>query len=111
MTLFDLYSSAQPWLDKAAQHMQTPYAWVELFSATSALLGSLVLALKGKYSGWGWVLFSFSNAGWIVFSHGYGHWFFLLQQIGFSITSAIGIWHYLLRPQCSLASHASGECE
>ncbi|HQR98365.1 MULTISPECIES: hypothetical protein [unclassified Polaromonas] len=93
----ELYQAARPWLNKAAEHMQTPYAWLELFSAVCALLGSLLLALKGRRAGWGWVLFAFSNAGWIVFANGYGHWFFLLQQIGFSITSAIGIWQYLVK--------------
>lgn len=63
-----------------------------------ALLGSLLLALKGKHAGWGWVLFALSNAGWIVFAQGYGHWFLLVQQIGFSITSLIGIWQYLFSP-------------
>lgn len=87
-----------PWLTMALQHLQEPYALVELFSMSCALLGSLLLALKGKRAGWGWVLFAFSNAGWIVFANGYGHWFFLLQQIGFSITSAIGIWRYLVKP-------------
>lgn len=96
----DLYDAAQPWVAKAVQHMQAPYAWVELFSMVCALLGSLVLALKGKHAGWGWVLFACSNAGWIVFAQGYGHWFFLMQQIGFSITSAIGIWTYLMKPAC-----------
>lgn len=94
----ELYQAALPWLNKAVLHMQTPYAWLGLFSAACALLGSLLLAFKGRHAGWGWVLFACSNAGWIVFANGYGHWFFLLQQIGFSITSAIGIWRYLVKP-------------
>jgi hypothetical protein len=94
----ELYQAALPWLTKAVLHMQTPYAWVGLFSAACALLGSLLLALKGKHAGKGWVLFACSNFGWIVFANGYGHWFFLVQQIGFSITSAIGIWRYLVKP-------------
>lgn len=94
----DLFEAAQPWLIKALQYMQRPYAWLELFSTSCALLGSLVLALKGRHAGWGWVLFACSNAGWIVFAQGYGHWIYLVQQIGFSITSAIGIWRYLIKP-------------
>lgn len=93
----DLFEAAQPWLPKALQYMQRPYAWLELFSTSCALLGSLVLALKGRHAGWGWVLFACSNAGWIVFAQGYGHWIYLVQQIGFSITSAIGIWRYLIK--------------
>lgn len=84
-------------INAALLYMQQPFAWVGLISMTCALIGSLVLALKGKYAGYGWVLFAFSNAGWIVFAYGYEHWFFLVQQIGFSITSALGIWRYLVR--------------
>ena len=82
---------------QALQHLQAPYAWVELFSMACALIGSLLLALKGKRAGWGWVLFAASNVGWIVFAQGHGHWFLLVQQVGFSITSVIGIWTYLVK--------------
>jgi hypothetical protein len=85
-------------INAIVQYMQQPFAWVGLISMSCALIGSLVLALKGKYAGWGWVLFAASNAGWIVFAYGYEHWFFLVQQIGFSVTSALGIWTYLVRP-------------
>jgi hypothetical protein len=97
-TLTDLYTVAEPWLLMAVLHMDEPYAWLELCSAACAMLGSLVLALKGKNCGRGWVLFAMSNAGWIVFANGYGHWFLLLQQIVFSITSGIGIYRYLVKP-------------
>jgi nicotinamide riboside transporter PnuC len=80
--LTTLYLAAQPWLASAC-----------------GLLGSLLLALKGRSAPWGWVFFAFSNAGWLVFGYGNGHWFFLVQQIGFSITSAIGIWKWLIEPR------------
>lgn len=100
--MFDLLQLVPAWatpaLSSALQHLHAPYALVELFSMSCALLGSLLLALKGKHAGWGWVLFALSNAGWIVFAQGYGHWFLLVQQIGFSITSLIGIWQYLFSP-------------
>lgn len=94
-----VWTWANPWLTMALQHLQEPYALVELFSMSCALLGSLLLALKGKHAGWGWLLFAISNLGWIVFANGHRHWFFLVQQIGFSITSAIGIWQYLIAPR------------
>lgn len=95
----DLYAAAQPWLAKAWQALHDPLVLVELFATTCGLLGSLVLALKGKNAGRGWVLFALSNTGWLVFGYGHGHWLFFVQQIGFSITSAIGIWNWLIAPR------------
>lgn len=95
----DLYAAAQPWLAKALLALREPLVLVELFSTTCGLLGSLVLALKGKNAGRGWVLFALSNTGWLVFGYGHGHWLFFVQQIGFSITSAIGIWNWLIAPR------------
>ena len=94
-----LYQAAQPWLSSALQALLQPLALVELFAATCGLLGSLLLALKGRAAPWGWLFFALSNVGWIAFSYGYGHWALLVQQIGFSITSAIGIWKWLIEPR------------
>jgi len=84
-----------PWLATVLQ----PLVLVELFASTCGLIGSLLLAMKGRIAPWGWVFFALSNIGWITFSYGYSHWFFLVQQIGFSITSAIGIWKWLIEPR------------
>lgn len=72
---------------------------VEVIAAVCGLLGSLLLALKGQSAPWGWMFFMISNVGWLAFSYGFGHWFLLVQQIGFSITSAIGIWKWLIEPR------------
>ena len=85
-------------IDKLLTALQAPYILVEIFASACGLLGSLALALKGRHASWGWVLFAFSNVGWLVFGFGYGHWFFFIQQIGYSITSAIGIWNWLIKP-------------
>ena len=95
----DLYVATQPWLAKALLALHNPLVLVELFATACGLLGSLVLALKGRNAAWGWVLFALSNAGWLVFGYGHGHWLFFVQQIGFSITSAIGIWNWLIAPR------------
>ncbi len=94
----DIQLLAQPWLTKAIAHFSQPYNFIELLSAACALVGSLLVAVKGKHAGTGWILFACSNVGWIVFARGQGHWMFLVQQIGFSITSAIGIWQYIAVP-------------
>lgn len=96
--LTTLYLAAHPWLASALQALLHPLALVELFASACGLLGSLLLALKGRAAPWGWVCFALSNAGWLVFGYGNGHWFFLVQQIGFSITSVIGIWKWLIEP-------------
>lgn len=93
-----LYLAAKPWLQQVLQHLAQPYALVELFAAACGLLGSLLLALKGRVAPWGWAFFALSNIGWIAFAYGHSHWFLLVQQIGFSITSAVGIWKWLIQP-------------
>lgn len=85
-------------INAALQHLQLPHAWLELFACACGIFGSLLLALNGPRAGWGWVLFAFSNVGWIVFAHGHGHLFLMLVQLVFSMTSAVGIWKYLINP-------------
>lgn len=71
---------------------------IEIIATACGLLGSLVLSLKGNRAAWGWLLFAMSNVGWLAFSFGHSHWFMFIQQFGFSITSAIGIWKWLIEP-------------
>lgn len=39
-----------------------------------------------------------SNIGWIAFGAGHQHWFFIAQQIGFTVTSVLGVWTWLIHP-------------
>lgn len=94
----DLFEAVQPWLYSALQALCQPFALVELFAMACGLLGSLMLALKGERAALGWLLFAASNVGWLCFAHGHGHWFLFLQQVGFSVTSLIGIWKWLAVP-------------
>lgn len=55
------------------------------------LLGALLLAINCRLSRWGWVSFLVSNAAWIAYSILTGAHGLLLQQAGFTITSAIGL--------------------
>lgn len=98
LTIHTAWAWASSWLTMALQHLQAPFALVELFAMACGLLGSLLLALKGDRAALGWLLFAASNAGWLSFAFGHGHWFLFLQQIGFSITSLIGIWTWLWVP-------------
>ena len=69
---------------------------IEAVAALCGLLGALLLASRGDHAAWGWAAFLASNAGWIAFGWIRGHWFLLLQQIGFTATSLLGIWKWLL---------------
>lgn len=72
--------------------------FVEFISAALGLLGALLLATRSRYAGWAFVAWMISNIGWIAFGAGYAHWFLVVQQVGFTITSGIGIWKWLVAP-------------
>ena len=71
---------------------------IEAMAAAMGLLGSLLLALRLRWSAWGWVAFLLSNAGWLVFAWGNGHWGLFVQQCGFTLTSLMGIWRWVVQP-------------
>jgi glucose dehydrogenase len=71
---------------------------VEILSAALGLLGAALLASRSRWAGWAFVAWLISNIGWIVFGAGHQHWFFIAQQIGFTITSVLGIWNWLIHP-------------
>jgi len=72
---------------------------IEILSACLGLLGALLLATRSHYAGWAFVAWFASNIGWIVFGAGNQHWFFIAQQAGFTVTSLLGIWQWLVKPQ------------
>lgn len=69
---------------------------IEACAAFCGLLGAFLLAAKGAHAAWGWVAFLASNVGWIAFGWIRRHWFLVLQQVGFTATSLLGIWRWLL---------------
>ncbi len=71
---------------------------IEILSATLGLLGAALLASRSRWAGWAFVAWLISNIGWIVFGAGNQHWFLIAQQIGFTITSVLGIWTWLIHP-------------
>lgn len=71
---------------------------IELTAAMCGLTGTLLLATKGRWAGWGFVAFLCSNAGWLAFAWEHGHQFMFIQQIGFTLSSFIGIWKWLIEP-------------
>ncbi|MDD2711400.1 MAG: hypothetical protein PHU77_00630 [Simplicispira sp.] len=71
---------------------------VEILSAALGLIGAILLATKSRYSGLAFVIWLVSNLGWLIFSAHNDHWFFFAQQVGLTVTSALGIWTWLIKP-------------
>lgn len=73
----------------------------EFLGCAFGLLGALLLSLNIKCSGWGFVAFLGSNIAWISFALQKGIGGLLVMQIGFTVTSLIGIyrWRKTLTPQ------------
>lgn len=65
---------------------------IEAVAAAFGLAGSLLLAVKSRSAGWGFVLYLASNVGWLAFAYANGHWFMFAQQVGFTGISLLGIW-------------------
>jgi hypothetical protein len=72
--------------------------FIECIAAIFGIVGTLLLATKGRFAGWGFVAFLGSNAGWLVFSYSHAHWFMFAQQVGFTLSSLLGIWVWVVRP-------------
>ena len=68
-----------------------PLDWV---ACSFALAGSLLLAVRCRVSAWGWVGFLLSNLAWIVYAIATGSPSLLAQNLGFTVTSLIGIYRH-----------------
>ena len=80
---------------------------LEMLSAALGLLGAILLATRSRFAGWAFVAWLISNIGWIAFGAGNRHWFFIVQQAGFTATSLLGIWQWLVRPRLQAHRHAA----
>lgn len=70
---------------------------VEAAAATCGVIGTLLLATRSRWAGWGFVAFLGSNIGWLWFSHAHGHHWMFWQQVAFTISSLVGIFVWLLK--------------
>jgi hypothetical protein len=68
-------------------------AWL---GSLTGLLGSLLLALNNANSGWGFVAFLVSNAAWLFYSVQTKTWSMCIMQIGFTFTSILGVYRWML---------------
>ncbi len=81
---------------------------LEVTGAALGLLGALLLATQSRHAPWAWLLWLASNACWAAFAVLGSYWFLLAQQVGFSLTSAIGLWVWLLRPALAARQQRRG---
>jgi hypothetical protein len=58
------------------------------------LSGAFLLALNNRFSGYGFYLFLVSNAAWIAFAMLTSVQALSVQNIGFTLTSLIGIYRW-----------------
>lgn len=69
---------------------------VEWTGAALGLLGSALLANNNEYSGYGFIAFLLSNACWLWFGLRTRTWGMVTMQLGFTGTSLLGIYRWLL---------------
>jgi nicotinamide riboside transporter PnuC len=77
-----------------AQEMTFTHKVLEWAGTATGLVGAILLALNMPWSGWGFVAFLISNIFWISFAILRGYNGLLLLQIGFTVTSIIGIYRW-----------------
>jgi hypothetical protein len=70
---------------------------LEAVSSFFGVVGTLLLATRGKWAGWGFVAFLASNAGWLWFSLGHGFQWMFWQQVAFTVSSVLGVWVWLVK--------------
>jgi len=69
---------------------------LEWLGAWSGLAGAALLAVRCRYSPYGWLLFLLSNFCWIAFAARSGIEGLQLQHVGFMLTSLLGIYRWLI---------------
>lgn len=68
----------------------------EWSGAITGAIGALLLAIRLRVSGWGWVLFLFSNILWIGFGLQSGRWSIVFMQAFMTATSILGIYRWII---------------
>jgi hypothetical protein len=82
---------------------------LEALAAVLGLAGATLLAIGTRWFAIGWLAFLASNFAGVAFAAGAGlHWL-LAQQIGFTCTSLLGVWTWIVRPRlCARARDRGG---
>lgn len=67
----------------------------EIFGAIFGVLGSLLLALQVRASGFGFLCYAFSNVCWIAFGIAGQHWGVLGMNCVFLLLSCVGFARWM----------------
>lgn len=78
---------------------------IEWAGSLLGLLGSALLAANVRVSRYGWVVFLISNAFMIVFAITMGLTGLLTMQIGFTLTSSLGVYRSFVRNPSASKNH------
>lgn len=65
---------------------------LEIVGSASGLLGALLLAAHTRVSRYGWLAFLLANFALIGFAIGIERYWLLAQQLGFMLTSLLGLY-------------------
>lgn len=65
---------------------------LEIVGSASGLLGALLLATHTRVSRYGWLAFLLANFALIGFAIGIERYWLLAQQLGFMLTSLLGLY-------------------
>ena len=66
----------------------------EIVGAINGMAGAWLIALRFKYSRWGWIAYLISNICWVAFAADIHRNWLLIQMIGFTFSSVVGVWNY-----------------
>lgn len=69
---------------------------IDWIGCATGLLGAALLSMNNRHSGWGFVLFLVSNFAWMTFGLITHSSSMVLMQIGFTATSLVGVWKWLI---------------
>ncbi len=86
--------------------MVSSLAFFEWVGCALGILGAVLVAVKSPHAHWAWVLWLVSNLSWTAYGLGTGQTSIALQQGAFSVTSMIGLWHWVLRPRFAAEENA-----
>ena len=67
---------------------------LETIGCVTGLAGSALLALRTRYSGYGFVAFLASNLAWMGYGVQTNAWGLVTMQAGFTVTTVLGLWRW-----------------
>lgn len=75
---------------------QKSHKVIEWIGSVLGLIGAILLATNSAVSGYGFVAFLASNVCWIYFGYKTRAHGLLTMQAGFTVTSLVGVWQWLV---------------